>query len=235
MIIVNFIIIDKGLSHIYKNAGSYTSGKSVSIDFQAFLIVMLLSFIYYKISNLIVAKKINKLFQKNDYEKSLKYLDKCLETHPRMFSLKFDRTESLFLKCDYPEFKASAASLWQDKRIKEKKYSYLLKGFESIIGFLVEGKQDIDFSVSAPKASWEKILYLICNKNDFSSDEIESIALEAFNSPYNLIKSIAAAFLANVYKEKSDLNHFELYSKKAKELAVSPEALHGIKALLGEL
>ena len=66
----------------------------------------------------------------------------------------------------------SSLSLRQDKRIKEKKYSYILNGFENIIGFLIEGKQDIDFGVSAPKTSWEKILYLIGNKNNSSLDEI---------------------------------------------------------------
>ena len=200
--------------------------------FQSFVIVVLLSLLYYWISRYLVSFKINRLFCRNEYEKCSEYIDKCLQTHKKAFYLKFKKITLLFLTLNYSEFENYASVLKLDKKAEKKKYKDSLENFENILELFCKGNTKEGYAVFETGNMSEKLLYLVYNRNNLSPEKAELIALEIYNSPCNLFKSFSAAFLAKVYKEKNNLYISELYSNKAKEFAVTEDSLKQIEALI---
>lgn len=195
------------------------------------IIVFILYYLYLKIRNNIIVNKINSYLLCNDFNSCISYINKCIESHKKVFWLRFKKVVILAMMGEYAEFKSLATEIKKDSRIYKKDYLCVIQKYELLYDYLC-GKDVLNIDISLSSNSFlDRILYLIFKTKKMLPQDRISYALDIYNTPYYLYKVIAAIILSIEYSNINDVENAKLFLLKATEYAPSKEINYFIENL----
>lgn len=196
-------------------------------------LALLLFFIYRKVSNRIMVKKIKAFIFKNDAEAGLAYVSKAIQRQPRFGWLKVKKLEFLFIKGDICGYQTFRTMLF----CKDHAWMNYVALLDNVMGFLTQGK--FDPSVTPCNLDIERSLlgktnHLLCERDTLPHDTLVMLASILYHSSIPIYRCIASLIMSMHYQKTGDTNNKTLYYEEAIRTAPSAEITQCVKSICKE-
>lgn len=196
-------------------------------------LVLLLFFIYRKVSNHIMVRKIKSFIFKNDAEAGLAYVSKAIQRQPRFGWLKVKKLELLFIKGDICGYQTFRTTLF----CKDHAWMNYVDILDNVMGFLTQGK--IDPSVTPCNLDIERSLlgktnHLLCERDTLPHDTLMMLASTIYHSSIPIYRCIASLIMSMHYQKTGDTNNKTLYYEEAIRTAPSAGIAQCVKSICKE-
>lgn len=184
-------------------------------------VTLFIYYFYIRYRNRLMMKKITRMRLSNEYVGTIKYIDSCICSYPKLHWLKFEKLMTFALQGSIVEYEAYLINIELHPLKKSEQeivneFKNLFSYFRGEYGAYVKFQQRDDTYIN-------KVNILLHENNVFSEQERVKRALEIYNSPCYLFKVFAALFLFEFYYESRDEQNCKMFINKAREYAISSE------------